>query len=341
MTTEGNQYIVVEIPGQSRRDLVETVEAAGPAAVPRRGHERRRRRRSRPPPRAQRAGPVAEPTPVDLARRRACCCPSETAEPDRDGHAKPTKKATGKNRPPFLLADDSTTADPSGTATPDRHAPAPTGTACPTDGARRPTDRPTAPTPAPAHRRPADLDGQPRREVRGGLQRLLLRHPPPRRLRRRPRDRQDRPRRRPGLPLVTCDDQGRSSCCPSAMVEGTDLDDASAGIPQSDVNWVVNLDFNGHGTDKFAEISRALYGTEKQFAIVLDGNVISAPTHERHHHQRPGRRSAATSTRRPPRAWPPACATAPCRSRSRRTPPSRPSAPRSPATSSPPASSRA
>ena len=78
--------------------------------------------------------------------------------------------------------------------------------------------------------------------------------------------------------MVTCDDQGIKYLLSVAMVEGTDLDDASAGIPQNDVNWVVSLDFNGDGTDTFAEISRALYGTQKQFAIVLDGVVISAPT---------------------------------------------------------------
>jgi preprotein translocase subunit SecD len=40
----------------------------------------------------------------------------------------------------------------------------------------------------------------------------------------------------------------------------------------------VSLDFDGSGTDVFTTISRALYGTEKQFAIVLDGQVLSAPT---------------------------------------------------------------
>ena len=85
---------------------------------------------------------------------------------------------------------------------------------------------------------------------------------------------------RPQWPLVACDDQGLKYLLSTSMVEGTDLDDASAQIPQNDVNWVVSLDFNGHGSDLFADISRALYGTQKQFAIVLDGNVISAPTME-------------------------------------------------------------
>ena len=62
------------------------------------------------------------------------------------------------------------------------------------------------------------------------------------------------------------------------MIEGTDLDAASAGIPQNDGRLGRDLDFDGDGTDDFTEISRALFGTEKQFAIVLDGQVISAPT---------------------------------------------------------------
>ena len=70
----------------------------------------------------------------------------------------------------------------------------------------------------------------------------------------------------------------RSSCCRPRWSRAPTSSDASAGIPQNDVNWVVSLDFNGHGSDEFAEISKALYGTQKQFAIVLDGNVISAPT---------------------------------------------------------------
>ena len=39
----------------------------------------------------------------------------------------------------------------------------------------------------------------------------------------------------------------------------------------------MNLAFGGDGEDAFEDISRALVGTEQQFAIVLDGEVISAP----------------------------------------------------------------
>jgi preprotein translocase subunit SecD len=82
----------------------------------------------------------------------------------------------------------------------------------------------------------------------------------------------------PKLPLLACDAQGQKFLLSVSMVEGTDLDSASAGIPQNQLNWVVNLDFNGHGSDEFAKISQALYGTQKLFAIVLDGKVLSAPT---------------------------------------------------------------
>lgn len=84
----------------------------------------------------------------------------------------------------------------------------------------------------------------------------------------------------PGAPLITCDEDGIAYLLSPSMIEGTDLDDAGAAIPQNQVNYVVTLSFNGEGTDVFGEISTALVGTEKQFAIVLDGQVLSAPTME-------------------------------------------------------------
>ncbi len=97
----------------------------------------------------------------------------------------------------------------------------------------------------------------------------------------------------PNKPLVACSPpeaaSGRSQATPStkylltaAVIEGTELDSASAGIPQNDVQWVVNLELGGAGQDDFSEISREIVcpggGAEcEQFAIVLDGSVISAP----------------------------------------------------------------
>jgi len=82
----------------------------------------------------------------------------------------------------------------------------------------------------------------------------------------------------PDKPLVTCDEEGVKYLLSASLIEGNDLDDANAVIPQSAVQWVVSLEFNGEGTEAFSEISQGLFGTEKQFAVVLDGQVLSAPT---------------------------------------------------------------
>jgi preprotein translocase subunit SecD len=80
----------------------------------------------------------------------------------------------------------------------------------------------------------------------------------------------------PGLPLLTCEGSQKYLLTP-AVIEGTELKSASAGVPQQQVEWVVNLAFKSDGTKAFTQVSRALYNTGEQFAIVLDGKVISAP----------------------------------------------------------------
>lgn len=81
----------------------------------------------------------------------------------------------------------------------------------------------------------------------------------------------------PDKPLVTCDQDGRKFLLSPAIIEGTQLDSASAGQPQNQINWVVDLTFDGPATKTFADVSRSMAGTGEQFAIVLDGTVISDP----------------------------------------------------------------
>ncbi len=81
----------------------------------------------------------------------------------------------------------------------------------------------------------------------------------------------------PAKPLLACDDTGTKFLLSPAIIEGTQLSDASSGLPQNDVQYVVNLDFNGQATTTFADVTRAINGTNEQFAIVLDGSVLSAP----------------------------------------------------------------
>ena len=87
----------------------------------------------------------------------------------------------------------------------------------------------------------------------------------------------------PDKPLVTCGTGEFADVkflLSPAAVEGTDLTDATAGVPQGGVGWQVNLSIGGEGKKVFADLSRAMVGTDQQFAIVLDGQVISFPGFE-------------------------------------------------------------
>lgn len=81
----------------------------------------------------------------------------------------------------------------------------------------------------------------------------------------------------PGEPLITCDENGLKYLLSPAVLAGSNLDGADAGVPQNQLQWVVNLDLDGKGTEVFADLSREMVGTGRQFAMVLDGTVLSAP----------------------------------------------------------------
>jgi preprotein translocase subunit SecD len=81
-------------------------------------------------------------------------------------------------------------------------------------------------------------------------------------------------------PLVTCGEDGAKYVLSPALIEGTQLDDANATIPQQGVGWTVQLDLDGDATGTLADISQAMFGQQSQFAIVLDGQVLSAPVFE-------------------------------------------------------------
>ena len=82
----------------------------------------------------------------------------------------------------------------------------------------------------------------------------------------------------PGKPLLTCDQDGQPYLLTPAVIEGTEIKEASYGIPQQQANYVVTLDFKSDGNKIFADTTGAIAGSGEQFAIVLDGKVISAPT---------------------------------------------------------------
>jgi preprotein translocase subunit SecD len=69
-------------------------------------------------------------------------------------------------------------------------------------------------------------------------------------------------------------------------VQGANISDASAGTVTTQTGastntWAVNLEFNGTGTDAFGLVTSRLFGLQSpanQFAITLDGLVITAPS---------------------------------------------------------------
>ncbi|MFE4536010.1 protein translocase subunit SecD [Streptomyces scopuliridis] len=66
-----------------------------------------------------------------------------------------------------------------------------------------------------------------------------------------------------------------------AELEGTDVDDAKGVLDPQRGMWIVTMDFTSGGTKKFQSITGKLSQQQppmNQFAIVLDGNVVSAPS---------------------------------------------------------------
>lgn len=81
--------------------------------------------------------------------------------------------------------------------------------------------------------------------------------------------------------LVTCDRDGFTKyLLEPAFIEGTNVKDATAGLPQTGTSWLVNLEFDSAGAQKLSDASQQLYvkpSPQNEFAITLDGVVFSAP----------------------------------------------------------------
>jgi preprotein translocase subunit SecD len=91
----------------------------------------------------------------------------------------------------------------------------------------------------------------------------------------------------PTVPLVTCDVNGFSKFILGPVeVDGANISDASNGTVTSSTGastntWAVNLEFDEVGTVGFSTVTQRLFPLEQprnQFAITLDGFVITAPT---------------------------------------------------------------
>nr|WP_210422885.1 protein translocase subunit SecD [Cryobacterium sp. BB307] len=88
-------------------------------------------------------------------------------------------------------------------------------------------------------------------------------------------------------PLITCDDTLQFKYILGPVeVSGERIADAQAALVAnsqgvSTGQWGVNIVFDGEGTKEFGDVTKRLFqlpGSQNQFAVVLDGKVITAPT---------------------------------------------------------------
>jgi len=252
VTTQGNKNIIVEIPGKNSKSLVDSVKRTAQlrfrivAAVD-----------SGIPVTAPTTSPGASPsgTPSGTPSGSPTATPSGTVSP-----AAPTSSATATPKPRVAprYADDARNKKK---ATP---TPTPTPTATATPGAT-----PTAPAQT---SKGASVDdpiawGQdPGDDWKAKFAAFTC---PPKGQEAAPVVDD------PSKPLLTCNDEGLKFLLSKTMIEGTQLKSASYGIPQSSTSWAVDLKFKSSARKTFADATRALYNNGGQFAIVLDGKVIS------------------------------------------------------------------
>lgn len=88
-------------------------------------------------------------------------------------------------------------------------------------------------------------------------------------------------------PLVTCSNDGTAKYILGPVeVQGADISNATSGLAtnsqgNSTGQWAVNISFNGKGTTEFKNVTSrlvSLTAPRNEFAIVLDGLIITAPT---------------------------------------------------------------
>ncbi|WP_406380109.1 protein translocase subunit SecD [Streptomyces sp. NBC_01618] len=81
--------------------------------------------------------------------------------------------------------------------------------------------------------------------------------------------------------VVACSSEGDAKyVLGPAEVSGTEVDNAKAGFDQQRGMWIVNMEFTEKGSKEFQTITKklsALQSPQNQFAIALDGEVVSAP----------------------------------------------------------------
>lgn len=290
VTTQGSDIIVVEIPGEVDNDLTRTIGSTAQlrfrlvaAALPPEGT-------ATPTPSIPTIPRPTDSTPT--GPEETSTTPNDpgatTSTPQQTGpklSPKDTTTSSGKNRVVPSWAEE---RNPAPTSTTPTTSPTPTTEGDETPTTPAPSGPPTTPTPSgpPTALVPPDLEqisdpyawiASPPQEWQAKLAAYTC--PKPGEVAEAQLD-------LPSQPLLACDEAGMRYLLGPAMIEGTDVTNATSGLQQQGVSYVVNMEFNGDGGKKFREVTTKIAtnlggpyaGT--QFAIVLDGEVLSAPQND-------------------------------------------------------------
>ncbi|MFL6171304.1 MAG: protein translocase subunit SecD [Marmoricola sp.] len=243
VNVQGNNNIVVEIPGKNSGSLVDSVKRTAQLRFRLVGQSG-----------GQPVIADGNPTPAATPTPSATATPTGKTTAKSTPTATPTQSATStpKPRPAPRLADATPAATPTGTST------------------AKPTATPTT-NPTPTTDKGASVNDPVKWAADPGAEWLAKFA-----AFKCPKDGDTTPiEDNPDQPLITCGKGNSKFLLSKTVIEGTSLKSASAGIPQSQAVWAVNLTLKGDAVKTFADISRKYVNTPGQFAIVLDGKVIS------------------------------------------------------------------
>ena len=287
VVTEGDRNIVVSLPGENR-DLTEVGEAA----------ELRFRKVLKV---ADGSGASANPAPAPTATPSGSASPSGSATPAPTSSAKATPSASGGQGGGAPAPSATPSASPSATPSPSGSAqPAPAGI----EEQRRAVEQKVGAASwaaATGLQAPADVTADPSLAEKLKPFASLT----PREVAVLPAQVQfnvpqitcEKLDNRPPASIssaeqqvVACEDGALKYLLDQAKVLGTDVDDASAVLDQTN-QWVVSLDFTGSGQEKWTNLTREAFNNEGQacdagalgdtgkcrVAVVLDNDVVSSP----------------------------------------------------------------
>jgi hypothetical protein len=83
-----------------------------------------------------------------------------------------------------------------------------------------------------------------------------------------------------GTPMTACGEDGAKYVLSPAVIDGEEIEDASATVVQYGVDWVVHVQFDAAGTEALSRVSQAMTGQSSRFAVVANSVVLSAPVFE-------------------------------------------------------------